>query len=291
MQNASPRFTQLKPRNTTKYNVIIQALDTTTQKKIIIKTPRVDFVTDSSVCANLAHETEVLMSVNTLPHVQRYITHGVENDHGHAIPYLVTELAAGKTLYDIVRDEHHNGRFAHREGIILMRAIAETLFPVHELGLIHCDLKLGNVLWDVAGSQCTVMDWAASVNIATQQRTTSDIVIGTAQFMSYEHVLGLPLDARTDIYALGIIVTLLVYGQELTPRYTLVDGKMTKRSKEETSEAVSKKETIKTELFDLPASSYDWSLQQLLKRMTHWDREQRPNSMHEIVQECEKILN
>lgn len=291
MQKASPRFTQLKPLSTTKYNVIIEAQDTNTKKAVIIKTPRVNFVADEHVCSNLIHETNILKKISTLEHVQKYLAHGTENDAGHKIPYLVTERAAGKTLYDVVRDEAHNGRFSHRDGIVLMRAIAQALYPVHELGLIHCDLKLGNILWDVETLHCTIMDWAASVELSTQKRTTSDIVVGTAQFMSYEHVLGLPLDARTDIYALGIIITLLVYGQELTPRYTFINGETKKRSKEETSEAVSKKETIKAQLFDLPASSYDWYLQQLLTRMTQWDREKRPSSMQDIVLECDKALS
>lgn len=289
MKKSSPRFAELTPFTTSKYNVIIEATDTQTGEHVMIKTPRVAHVTNDLVCTNLHTEARMLQRIAGLPYVQRYITDGTEHDHGHDIPFLVTQKARGVTLYDLVRNDDHRGRLTHTEGIILLRSIASALFPAHELGIVHCDLKLGNILWDETTHTPTIMDWAAAIETGAQSTHTAT-VIGTAQFMSFEHVTGLSLDARTDIYALGIILTLLVYGQELTPRYTYVNGKAKKRSKDETADAVAAKETIKTELFDLPQSSYDWSLQQLLKRMTHWDREKRPRSMEEIVQECSRIL-
>lgn len=290
MKKSSPRFTQLVPVTTTKYNSIIRALDTTTQQSVIIKTPRVAYITDSRICDNLLHEMNILHLLKGMPAIQDMVASGIQKEAEKEIPYMVTVEAPGKNLYETVRDNAHNGRFTFREGLELIRACAQALFSAHELGIVHCDLKLGNILWDGNAKSAVLMDWAAATHLPTQKRSSSDPVLGTSQFMSYEHVTGQMLDARTDIYALGIIATLLIYGQELTPRYAIANGKTTKRNKEETADAVAKKETIKTDLFPLPESALDWNTRQLLKRMTQWDRELRPRSMQDVVEECTKIL-
>lgn len=291
MQKSSPRFLDLRLLHTTKYHVLLSATDATTQMRVVIKTPRIEFLNDETTVTHLMREGEILAHLRGIPCVQQYVTHGIEYDAEKSIVYLAAQHAPGKSLYDTVRDDAHHGRFTHRDGIALMKKIAQALFPVHELGVIHCDLKLGNILWDSGLASCTIMDWAAAMRLDTPERTNNDPIIGTAQFMSYEHAIGEKLDCRTDIYALGIIVTLLVYGQELTLRYTSSNGRSVQRTKEETLEAIVRKETIKKELFELPQSSYDWGLRTLLERMTHWDRELRPRSMAEVAQECENLLN
>lgn len=138
-------------------------------------------------------------------------------DYGEAdrIVYLVMEYVDGDSLSTIIERDHV---LDPRRAIDVARQIADGLSAAHELGLIHRDLKPDNVI--VAARRngretAKVVDFgiAKAVSDAPQDSLTrSGLVIGTPEYMSPEQLLGDPVDARTDIYALGCMLFQMLTG-------------------------------------------------------------------------------
>lgn len=125
--------------------------------------------------------------------------------------YYVMELAAG---YDTGKWLERKGRLEETDVLTVAESVGVALeFASRELGLIHCDIKPGNIMVDGDG---TVK--LTDMGIARVQRgsTQNDYITGTPQYMSPEQTLGdASLDARTDIYSLGATMYHLLAGRPL----------------------------------------------------------------------------
>ncbi len=132
-------------------------------------------------------------------------------DYGEAdkIVYLVMEYVDGESLSSILQKD---GALDPRRAIDLARQVADGLHAAHELGIVHRDLKPDNVIVtrNRSGKEIAkVVDFgiAKAVNDSPQDALTkSGLVIGTPEYMSPEQLLGDPVDARSDVYALGCIL-------------------------------------------------------------------------------------
>jgi hypothetical protein len=119
-------------------------------------------------------------------------------------------MAGGSLAQRIAR-----GPLALEEAYGVLTRVASALDHAHSRGVIHRDLKPGNVLFDTAG-QAYLSDFGiAQLSEATISLTVSGVVIGTPAYMSPEQVQGdVELDARSDIYSLGIILFEMLTGQQ-----------------------------------------------------------------------------
>ncbi|WP_394280073.1 Stk1 family PASTA domain-containing Ser/Thr kinase [Microbacterium sp.] len=128
----------------------------------------------------------------------------------HPEPYIVMELVNGRLLKDIVAE----GPLSVADALRLTDGILEALEYSHRAGVVHRDIKPGNVMVTDAG-QVKVMDFgiarAVSDSSSTVAETTS--IIGTASYFSPEMAKGDPVDARADIYSAGIVLYELLTGQ------------------------------------------------------------------------------
>ncbi len=132
-------------------------------------------------------------------------------DYGEAdkVVYLVMEYVDGESLSSILQKD---GALDPRRAIDIARQVADGLHAAHELGIVHRDLKPDNVIItrNRAGKEIAkVVDFgiAKAVNDSKEDALTkSGLVIGTPEYMSPEQLLGDPVDARTDVYALGCIL-------------------------------------------------------------------------------------
>jgi serine/threonine protein kinase len=137
------------------------------------------------------------------PNVVGVIDFG-ETDAG--LLYLAMELADGETLAAHLAQR---GALATEDALILVRQLALGLEHAHHRGLIHRDLKPDNVIIERADGRPRILDFglAILVELGEGGRVTSrNTVVGTPHYMSPEHACGLALDARADLFSLGIIL-------------------------------------------------------------------------------------
>jgi serine/threonine protein kinase/Flp pilus assembly protein TadD len=133
----------------------------------------------------------------------------VETEESH---WIVMELVEGRTLQELVQQE---GPLDPQRAARLGSEVAHGLAEAHAKGFIHRDLKAPNVMVTPAG-RAKILDFGVAKQILpeAQQTTLSapGVVVGTSYAMSPEQAMGLPVDARSDLFSLGSLLYELVTG-------------------------------------------------------------------------------
>lgn len=139
-------------------------------------------------------------------------------DFGHTqagVPFFVMELLAGKDLKTALRG---SARFTWSRARDITLEICATLTAAHQQGVIHRDLKPDNVfLTDKDGKeQIKLLDFGIAKVTSPDgghETTQLGMMVGTPEYMSPEHAQNLPLDARADIYATGVLLYRMLVGR------------------------------------------------------------------------------
>ena len=171
---------------------------------IKVLSPRL--ATDKSSVERLRREAGLAMRLEH-PNVCRILRLGESED---GLIYLVMPFLKGELLSD---REVRGGPMDITLGVTLLKQMCAGLHHAHELQIIHRDLKPENVMLvpdDADGTEhAVIMDFGLAkerrADPAIAKLTATGIILGTPEFMSPEQIRGKPLDARSDIYALGIV--------------------------------------------------------------------------------------
>jgi serine/threonine protein kinase len=171
---------------------------------IKVLSPRL--ASDKSSVERLRREAGLAMRLDH-PNVCRILRLGESED---GLIYLVMPFLKGELLSD---REVRGGPMDITLGVALLKQMCAGLHHAHELQIIHRDLKPENVMLvpdDNGGTErAVVMDFGLAkerrADPAIAKLTATGIILGTPEFMSPEQIRGKPLDARSDIYALGIV--------------------------------------------------------------------------------------
>ncbi len=171
---------------------------------IKVLSPRL--ASDRSSVERLRREAGLAMRLDH-PNVCRILRLGESED---GLIYLVMPFLKGELLSD---REVRGGPMDMALGVMLLQQMCAGLHHAHELQIIHRDLKPENVMLvpdDGGGAErAVVMDFGLAkerrADPAIAKLTATGIILGTPEFMSPEQIRGKPLDARSDIYALGIV--------------------------------------------------------------------------------------
>src|SRR6266498_1530983 len=123
--------------------------------------------------------------------------------------FIVMELVAGNTLRDLI---HLHGPVHPARAAEICSEVAGALAVAHAHGVVHRDVKPGNVMLTTEG-KVKVMDFGIARASAVPSITQTAAVVGTAQYIAPEQAQGLEVDARTDVYALGCCLYEMVTGQ------------------------------------------------------------------------------
>ena len=178
-------------------------------REVAVKVLRHDLARDPSFQVRFRREAQASASLNHPAIVAVYDT-GEDRTTTGATPYIVMEYVEGETLRDVLRRE---GRLSPERAMSLTADISAALDFSHRNGIVHRDVKPGNVMITPQGT-VKVMDFgiARAVSDSAATMTSTAAVIGTAQYLSPEQARGEGVDARSDVYSAGCLLYELVTG-------------------------------------------------------------------------------
>jgi eukaryotic-like serine/threonine-protein kinase len=192
---------------------VFRATDTRLERAVAIKVLPQHRWADPKVRHRFEREARALSSLSH-PNLCALYDIGELKQSGATTPYLVMELLEGETL----RDRLQTGRLGMRKALAWAAQIASGLAAAHAKGVVHRDLKPENV-FITGGQLLKILDFGlaltteTSESTATAMRTDPGMIMGTSHYMSPEQVRGDPLDARSDIFSLGVVLFEMLTGQ------------------------------------------------------------------------------
>ncbi|MEX0743651.1 MAG: protein kinase, partial [Actinomycetota bacterium] len=123
--------------------------------------------------------------------------------------YIVTELVEGETLADLLQRE---GALPPERVVEIARQVCHALEAAHEKGVVHRDVKPGNVMITPEG-RVKVVDFGIARAAGAESVTRTGLVMGSASYLSPEQARGEPGDERSDIYSLGCVLYQMLTGR------------------------------------------------------------------------------
>ncbi|BCJ71684.1 serine/threonine protein kinase [Catellatospora sp. IY07-71] len=179
-------------------------------RDVAIKMLRTDLARDATFQMRFRREAQNAAALNHPAIVAVYDTGEERAPSGEVLPYIVMEFVAGRTLKEVLAAE---GRLMPRRALEITADICAALEFSHRHGIIHRDIKPGNVMF-TPNAQVKVMDFGIARALASgaTTMTQTSAVIGTAQYLSPEQARGEAVDARSDVYAAGCVLFELLCG-------------------------------------------------------------------------------
>ena len=180
---------------------------------VAVKRLRTDLASDPTFQARFRREAQSAASLNHPSIASVYDTGEEMSSDGTDVsqPYIVMEYVAGRTLREIVREGR---KILPERALEITSGVLSALDYSHRAGIIHRDIKPGNVMLTPAGD-VKVMDFgiARAVADASSTMTQTAAVIGTAQYLSPEQARGETVDSRSDVYSTGCLLYELLTGR------------------------------------------------------------------------------
>jgi beta-lactam-binding protein with PASTA domain/predicted Ser/Thr protein kinase len=179
-------------------------------RDVAIKMLRTDLARDPTFQERFRREAQNSAALNHPAIVAVYDTGEEISAAGEKLPFIVMEFVNGQTLKEVLAQEQ---RMQPRRALEIIADICAALEFSHRHGIIHRDIKPGNVMITQSG-QVKVMDFGIARALASgaTTMTQTSAVIGTAQYLSPEQARGEAVDARSDVYAAGCVLFELVVG-------------------------------------------------------------------------------
>jgi serine/threonine protein kinase len=188
---------------------VYRAYDRRLSRLVAIKILRADLARDPSFQTRFRREAQAAAGLNHPSIVSVHDT-GTDDHEWGKVPFIVMEYVEGTTIRDVVREKKLP---TVTRSLQIVRDILNALDYSHEHGIVHRDIKPGNVMITPDG-EIKVMDFgiAKALDDVDATITHAWTVVGTAQYLSPEQTRGETADARSDIYATGCLLYELVVG-------------------------------------------------------------------------------
>src|SRR5713101_6775994 len=177
-------------------------------RRVAVKVLSHVYASDPMSVERFRREAQAAAGLNH-PNIVAVYDWGQEGDTS----FIVMEYVPGQTLRELLRSY---GRLASTEAARIAAEIADALSFAHRNGVIHRDVKPGNVLITSEG-QVKVADFGIARAESGDGLTQTGAIMGTATYFSPEQAQGLALDGRSDVYALGVVLSAMA--KDVTRRY------------------------------------------------------------------------
>ena len=248
------------------------AEDLRTQAPVALKILSPESARSEEFRLRLLHEAQAMQAI-CHPNVATVIESGETED---GVPFFAMEALLGESLGEYVRREP----IPFDTALILLRQAAAGLAAAHQAGVVHRDVKPDNfVLLGSPGDPygLKVIDFGLAQFGSANQDYCRDKVLGTAEYMSPEQILTEPVDARSDIYSLGVVM------------FRVFTGHLP-------FESVGQADLLRHQLFSsVPPPSwlnenFDPRIDQIVKIATRKHRDNRYHTMNELIADLDVVL-
>ncbi len=182
---------------------VYKAHDLEVDRAVGLKVIRPDLAGNPAILARFKQELVLARQVTHKNIIRIY-----DLSEAEGVKFITMEFIEGEDLRTILT---RAGKLTPDEAIGIMRQSCTGLQAAHAEGVIHRDLKPSNIMRDAAG-RVVIMDFGLAKTVASDGMTQTGMMIGTMEYMSPEQAMGSELDARSDIFAIGLIFYELITG-------------------------------------------------------------------------------
>ncbi|MFC9602159.1 protein kinase [Streptomyces niveus] len=190
------------------------AYDAALDRQVAIKTLHTELGREQSFRERFRREAQAVAKLSHTNIVSVFDT-GEDELDGSLMPYIVMEYVEGQPLGSALQsDIQQYGAMPADRALKVTADVLAALETSHEMGLVHRDIKPGNVMMTKRGV-VKVMDFgiARAMQSGVTSMTQTGMVVGTPQYLSPEQALGRGVDARSDLYSVGIMLFQLLTGR------------------------------------------------------------------------------
>jgi serine/threonine protein kinase len=203
------RYEVMSPLGRGGMGMVYKAHDRMLEEDVAIKVLRAELANTPEMAQRFRHEIKLARKVS---HRNACRYHEYGEDHG--MRYISMEFVEGMDLRQLARES--GGLVPIDEAFDIAIQAADGLQAIHEVGLVHRDLKTSNIMRDARGV-VRLMDFGIAKTASTDRTggglTTTGQIMGTPEYMSPEQCIGEKIDHRSDIYSLGIMIYEMFTGQ------------------------------------------------------------------------------
>lgn len=183
---------------------IFKAYQTNLDRYVALKVMHPALKEDRSFVMRLQREATVIAKLN---HPNIVAVHDFREYEG--IPFLVLQYIEGKTLKDVLKEQKLNTQ----QILNIVRPVADALSYAHARGVLHRDVKPSNILIDNEGHVYLSDFGLARIAQSGESTASQDMMIGSPHYLSPEQAKSEPVDERTDVYSLGVVLYEMFVGR------------------------------------------------------------------------------
>jgi eukaryotic-like serine/threonine-protein kinase len=244
---------------------VYKARDRELTRTVALKVIRPDLVRNPAIVERFKQELRLSHQVTHKNVIRIY-----DLGEGEGVKFITMEYIEGKDLRAIIREKK---KFTPEETVNVIQQVCQALDAAHSVGIIHRDLKPQNIMQDGSG-RIVVMDFGLARTLQGDGMTQTGALVGTMEYMSPEQALGVELDQRSDIFALGLIF------------YEMLTGKMPFAAESAMASLIKRTQTR-----PIPVSNIDAHIPEALSGIVSKCLERNPAarfaSIQELVEEIE----